>query len=119
MNRYVSTGFAVSVLIAGLLTARASAQCIPGPAWSGDGTYDQVGYRLAGGSDINNDSVPDLIISAPGWDTAHTNGGDYGRVYIYSGADYSLLHVLEAEIGHYAGFIGQALDTLGDVNGDD
>lgn len=105
-------------LVIALAGASAFGQCTVGTVWNGEGTYDELGGKVAGGSDINGDGVPDFMIAAPKWNPDHYYGSTYGRVYLYSGADYSLLHTIESPTGGSLCRVGQAIDTLGDVNGD-
>jgi FG-GAP repeat protein len=80
----------------------------------------QLGYAVANAGDINSDGVNDLAVGVPLKDTPE-GLTDVGLVYIYSGADGSLLRTLHhpdqggAEVG--ARF-GAALANAGDMNHD-
>ena len=80
----------------------------------------QLGYAVANAGDINSDGVNDLAVGVPLKDTPE-GLTDVGLVYIYSGADGSLLRTLQhpsqggAEVG--ARF-GAALANAGDMNHD-
>lgn len=51
-------------------------------------TYGYFGASVAGGEDVNGDGVPDVVVGAP-WNGAE--GCRSGSVFVYSGADGSLL----------------------------
>jgi len=76
-----------------------------------DGAY--FGYALHGGADFNQDGIPDQIVSAPSFNPGGMS--DAGAVYVYSGADGSILH-------HFVGaYQQQALGwsvAAADLNGD-
>ncbi len=55
--------------------------------WVGEYQHDYFGYSIASG-DVNNDSYDDFIISA----RDYPNGDNRGKVYVYSGLDYSELY---------------------------
>jgi hypothetical protein len=80
----------------------------------------QLGYAVANAGDINSDGVNDLAVGVPLKDTPE-GLTDVGLVYIYSGANGSLLRTLNhpdqggAEVG--ARF-GAALANAGDMNHD-
>ncbi|MFN0138283.1 MAG: FG-GAP-like repeat-containing protein, partial [Phycisphaerae bacterium] len=76
---------------------------------NGAAANDQFGYRSVGGGDVNGDGTPDFLVGAPRHDTAGTNAG---RVYVYSGADFSLLGTVDGESS--ADQHGTALGILGD-----
>ena len=80
---------------------------IPGKAWvlSGrDGSVlrllaagevgDRFGLKVGNVGDLDGDGKPDLLVGAPGSDTAGTNAGS---VHVLSGADGASLLVLEGE----------------------
>ncbi|MFQ5607632.1 MAG: FlgD immunoglobulin-like domain containing protein [Candidatus Zixiibacteriota bacterium] len=109
----------IVISLAGLLLTTLSealrADACGGAYITGEWRGDYFGQVVAGGSDINGDGVPDILASAPYWGDGQT-WRRWGKVYIYSGADYSLLHAIEDSI--YGMRLGRALDTLGDLNGD-
>jgi hypothetical protein len=80
---------------------------------TGEGEGDGFGIGTGDAGDVNDDGHADLIIGAWQYDGAAPGGG---KVYLYSGADGSLLR---AYIGKVAGeTFGFDATGLGDVNGD-
>lgn len=75
---------------------------------------DQFGYRVSGNLDVNGDGTSDLLISAA---THDSNGADSGRVYVYSGVDFSLICTVDGVAP--GDQFGTALNGVGDVTGDD
>ncbi len=71
---------------------------------------DNFGSGTAGTGDVNGDSIGDQIIGAPG-------AGSFGRAYVFSGADGSLLFSTNADSGgsQYGVFF---VAGVGDVNND-
>ncbi len=67
-------------------------------------SQDGYGFKVIGPGDLNNDSIPDIVVS------------DVLRdwVYVYSGADYSLLWSL----GNMGADFGADMAGLGNVNND-
>ncbi len=76
------------------------------------------GSVMAGIGDVNGDSVPDVLVGAPG-DVGST-GDQQGRAFVFSGADASLLRTLDLPNppGGQLTRFGSALSAAGDVNGD-
>lgn len=82
--------------------------------FDGIGLLDEFGAAVAGAGDVNADGYADLIIGAP---RAFSNGiPQAGSVYVYSGADGSLLH--EYGGGSIFEFLGWAVTGVGDVDHD-
>ncbi|MFC1475809.1 hypothetical protein ACFLQW_02260 [Candidatus Zixiibacteriota bacterium] len=79
----------------------------------GEPEGDYFGFDVTGGSDVDADTYPDLIV------TARTNDGggtDAGRVYLYSGQAGGLLYTFT---GKSAGeWFGQDASFAGDVDND-
>jgi predicted outer membrane repeat protein len=74
---------------------------------------DRFGWSLAGGVDVDDDGVSDVIVGAPHNDD---NGNLSGEVTVYSGADASVIMRFN---GVAAGDrLGWAVAALGDVDGD-
>lgn len=70
----------------------------------------EFGYAVAGGGLINGDSVPDLVVSSPGF------FGDIGNVKAYSGATSTVLSTYTgSNVGER---FGEAVAAGGDFNGD-
>ncbi len=69
--------------------------------------------------DLNQDGIPDLIVSAPGYDLRrpgrHLNHNE-GRVYVLSGHDGSEIFVFDGQDGH--GYLGRTVDRIDDFDGD-
>lgn len=80
-----------------------------GLIWSAAGTQPSqwFGYAGSASSDLDEDGVTDVAISAPY--EALTPGGYEGRVYLHSGADGSSLGVLESTAGYVRLGFGSAL----------
>lgn len=78
----------------------------------GEEVGDEFGYAVAGGSDIDGDGVPDMIVGARFHDLRFPH---VGKVYAYSGATGN-------EIGSATGFfsltVGWSVSPTGDVNAD-
>lgn len=88
------------------------------------------GSAVAGLGDVNGDGTPDFAVGSPWWSESphaghdhhnhdhHHGPGDHetGRVYIYSGADGTLLHTLTGEAERHR--FGAAIAAAGDVDGD-
>ena len=79
---------------------------------SGTVQYGDFGWAVAGGGDLDGDGTGDFVVGAP----ASDSGFDLGRVYVYSGADGSLLRL---HGGLTAGDIfGSAVSCNSDLDGD-
>ncbi len=83
------------------------------------GNSEQLGDSISGGADINNDNVPDIIVSAH----AYYDGVNVpGRVYVYSGKDRTLLHTLtggDTARGKFGNSTnGTGVSGLSDINAD-
>jgi len=74
---------------------------------------DQLGFAVAGASDIDGDGVPDYVAGAIGYSTKKTN---LGKVYAWSGATGAEIWTYSGAIA--SGFLGRSLAGLGDVDGD-
>ncbi|WP_022836176.1 FG-GAP-like repeat-containing protein [Salisaeta longa] len=81
------------------------------------------GLQVAGVGDVSGDQMPDLLVSAIREDTDGDSFAqdDQGRVYIFSGADGSVVRTLEP-LGSLANLVmaqyGIAVASLGDLDGD-
>ncbi len=83
------------------------------PQWTGLGQTagDRFGAALAGGGSVNQDTLADLLVGAP---------GNNGAVYLYTGASGGLSNAATWSIpGDQPGSqLGAALSLAGDLNGD-
>jgi len=71
--------------------------------------FPGFGFAVAGGLDVDGDGVPDMMVGAP-----YENSFG-GQVKVYSGADSSLVMVLQSpDAGHF----GSSVAMVGDLNGD-
>ena len=79
------------------------------------GTLDDsnFGSGLAGPGDLNGDGHADLVIAASG---ATVNGISGGAVYVYSGADGSILYTFSGD--NDGDSMGESVGDGGDVDGD-
>ncbi len=110
---------ALALLLSSALAAPASPQVVK-QTLEGLDHQDGFGVAVAGGRDTNGDGRPDFVIGAPSMNDDDTW---YGRVFVVSGADGSVLHVLKGTdppfptlFGHDA--FGASVAMTGDVDGD-
>ncbi len=81
---------------------------------AGEAPFDWFGMSVAGIDDIDGDGAPDFLVGAP---FADSNGiSAAGAAYLYSGATGVLL--LQWAGTEESGWLGHAVNGLGDVNGD-
>jgi hypothetical protein len=82
--------------------------------------FEELGWSLAGGADLNGDGRPDLVIGAPQSSTAH-GGLSAGRAYVFHGSITGALSsqsadaILEGE--RFNDMLGESL-AIGDFDGD-
>jgi len=82
--------------------------------FAGQGAGDRMGISVAGAGDFDGDGIPDLMVGAH---EADPNGRtDAGSVYLYSGADGSLIRRHDGS-NSYDSF-GRAVANVGDATGD-
>ncbi|MCA9771052.1 MAG: FG-GAP repeat protein [Myxococcales bacterium] len=83
-------------------------------ALDGEGAGDFFGYAIERAPDADGDGREDLVVGA----YQHTGPGGLqaGRVYLYSGANGSLLHVFDGE--QPAAQLGRGVGGVPDVDGD-
>lgn len=85
--------------------------------WNGFDQDDWYGRAVAGPGDVDGDGVPDLLTSAPRWDSGpNTLDTNRGKVLLYSGADYSLLQ--EWEGTEIEMRFGSSIGAVGDTDQD-
>ncbi len=80
-------------------------------------TEQAYGSALAGTDDVDGDDVPDFLVGAK----AATPDGeveDQGLVYLFSGADLSLIRTLESPNPTESQSFGSDIENVGDTNGD-
>ncbi|NQU47381.1 MAG: FG-GAP repeat protein [Planctomycetes bacterium] len=113
-----------SVMIAGIC-ANAWGAAAPAPAqdfgtWSllrehdGPTHRSKMGWMVTSLGDVNQDGIADYLTTAPYADDAFN--GPFGRAYIYSGANGSLIR--EHQGTSYGGRLGIAAANVGDLDGD-
>lgn len=78
---------------------------------------DAFGADVAGGFDVNNDSHDDIIVGAQFYSTTFSfpPAPNYGRVYVYSGLDGSVLWTREGNSGDW---LGAGVGFIADVSND-
>jgi len=77
---------------------------------------ERFGRAVASVEDIDGDQVQDVIVGA---DIETVNGeSTAGRVYLFSGADGTLLETIESPSPEKDGFFGRDVSGAGDVDGD-
>ncbi|HUU46558.1 MAG TPA: M28 family peptidase, partial [Acidobacteriota bacterium] len=81
--------------------------------FSGEASYDQFGWSVAGAGDVDHDGTPDIIVGAPANDAG---GSGAGRAYVYSGDGGNLLYTFTGIASLDA--LGYAVAGAGDVNAD-
>ena len=79
----------------------------------GESSDDEFGSACSMAGDVNNDGYDDLIIGAPYHETDEIATG---RIYVYSGADWSLLYSFDGE--YYAERLGSSVCSAGDIDDD-
>ncbi len=82
--------------------------------WTGTASNGDFGGSVAGGSDLNGDGVPDIVIAAR---EANLGGlSDQGAVYFYSGNGGGLIRTLNGYASN--DFFGSDAAMAGDLDGD-
>lgn len=84
--------------------------------FTGSVAHDQFGVSVSSAGDVNNDGFADLLVGTGAFDAGGGIHSNFGRAYVYSGANGALLHVFTGETA--GDRIGRAVSGAGDVNGD-
>ena len=79
----------------------------------GESSGDRFGFSIDGGSDLDGDGVPDIVVGASQNDEAGSNAG---KIYAISGADYSVIFSALGEASNDR--LGFSVAIAGDVDGD-
>jgi hypothetical protein len=80
---------------------------------TGEGVHDRFGRSVATAGDVNGDGYADVVVSAGGY------GSSQGRVYVFHGGPSGLSWTdLLSITGQSSAYLGDAVATAGDVNGD-
>ena len=74
------------------------------------------GWAVAGVSDVNGDTVPDVVVGTPGQSVAASD--NQGQAFVFSGAEGTVLLTLNTPTPHWWASFGDAVAGVGDVNGD-
>ena len=70
------------------------------------------GWELAAPGDVDKDSVPDIVVSDPGWELTQSNG----EFFVYSGATGD--EIYRGEGPFLGSAMGYSVSAAGDVDGD-
>lgn len=81
--------------------------------WTGEAAGDRLGRVIRGLGDVNGDGVNDIALGSP---NRAEGGEEAGKMYIYSGADGSLIR---CHLGTPWDNFGNEIANVGDVNNDD
>jgi len=105
------------ILLATLLASPSWAAQAGAELYQFDGTQigEVFGNSVASAGDVNADGYDDVLVGSIRY--LHANGNAIGSVWVYSGADGSLIHHLTRATNDLA-FFGFAVDGMGDLNGD-
>lgn len=79
--------------------------------------YGYFGFSVSSVADINGDGYADIVIGAYR-ENLPSNPTDSGAVYVFSGADGSLLRTLTSPNKETSGWFGRSVSGIPDVNGD-
>jgi hypothetical protein len=79
--------------------------------------YGWFGCSVAGGADVDNDGLHDLIVGAR-FEDPGSSPIDAGRAYIFSGRTAQVLHLLSSPNEEEHGSFGCAVAALPDLDGD-
>jgi hypothetical protein len=89
------------------------------PSWTRSSFFPGgvYGWSAATAGDVNGDGYSDVIVGAPGYDNGQAGEG---RVYVYHGGPSgpATIESWRAEADLVVAYMGKAVATAGDVNGD-
>jgi VCBS repeat protein/FG-GAP repeat protein len=77
-----------------------------------------LGYAVAGLGDVNGDGVPDMAVGVPGKNIPDEESPAIGLVYIFNGADGSLIRTLNHPTQEVNARFGSAVANAGDIDHD-
>jgi len=80
---------------------------------NGQANGDEFGSRVEAGDDVNGDGSPDILVGAPGHDSAGSNAG---RAYVISSVDFSVICTVDGLAANDR--FGSGVAFAGDINGD-
>jgi hypothetical protein len=109
----------VALLAVVVLAETVSGQdpCDPIHVFTGERLLDTMGLAVATVGDINEDGIDDVAVASPFYDLDPGNVlENTGRVYVYSGADGTVIHTLDGQAP--GDFFGFALAVGGDFDED-
>ncbi len=84
--------------------------------FTGELESDGFGDAFCSAGDVNNDGHDDLLVGAPVYWSNGVGGAFVGRVYVFSGLNWSTLFVLDGE--ELYDVFGHTVSSAGDVNHD-
>jgi hypothetical protein len=82
------------------------------------GGYHRFGAAVAGVPDLDGDGRGDLLLGSESEEANDTPPLSSGKAYVFSGASGAILHELISENVQIAGFFGNAVAGVPDVDGD-
>ncbi len=82
--------------------------------FNGSAVGDEFGKTIRNTGDVDGDGLEDILVAAPRADPGGLT--DYGSVFVFSGADGSLLHRIDGQ--GYAEFLNFSSGSSGDLNQD-
>lgn len=75
------------------------------------------GAQVSGAGDVDGDGCEDVLVGAEREDPGSSPSGS-GRVYVFSGADGSVMYTLASPNEEELGYFGHSVSDAGDVNND-
>ncbi len=77
----------------------------------------RFGISVSSAGDVNNDGLDDVVVGAC-CESPGASPDQAGRAYVFSGQDGGLLHTLVSPNEQAVGLFGNAVSSVGDVDGD-